>query len=372
MSTALTLCGLICIISVIFMVLVYNSDEEKLISNKRKTEEYPMVISSLGVLCTFCGIAYGLYEFDESNLDNSVPNLLDGMQTAFFTSVAGMFLSIILKLYINYRYDKIKTANKESLDREILTAMNKMANNTDGLKDALENNSTKIITEAMTQITETFRNEMSLVSKEMQNVVNKLVKENFEELNKSVANMVTWQNENKDMISELTENYKTAVKNFENSSTALRGMTESTKELIKEDGDLAKIISALKEVMIDDERFKEIVSNLSTAADFAKKNQDEWRDTILRLNDWLQKQKGFNENVSALIEKLDEINEQRDFNEQFWQQTRIGMNAGVRIISDASTRLNNDLEEVNRAFYDRLNQTLVALDECIRTIINRR
>ena len=48
------------------------------------------------------------------------------------------------------------------------------------------------------------------------------------------------------------------------------------------------------------------------------------------------------------------------------------MNAGVNIISNASTKLKEDLEEIDRAFYDGLNQTLSELDNCIRTIINRR
>ena len=372
MGIALSLSGVIVMLAFYLFLYVNKKDENELLDQRRVIEEFPTVISSLGVFFTFCGIAYGLYKFDESNLDISVPVLLDGMQTAFFTSVVGMFFSVILKLQINYRYDKIKSADKKSLDREMLAAVNKMVSNTDGLKDAIESNSTKIITEAMTQITEAFRNEMSLVSKEMQNVVNKLVQENFEELNASVGNMISWQKDNKEMISELTDNYKIAVKNFEDSSAALKDMAESTKELVKEDGDLANIVFALKEVMIDDERFKEIVSNLATAAHYAKKNQDEWRDTILRLNDWLQKQKGFYECVNALIVKLDEINKQRDFNEQFWQQTRAGMNAGVNIISKASTKLKEDLEEIDRAFYDRLNQTLSELDNCIRTIINRR
>lgn len=372
MGIALSLSGIIVILAFYLFLYVSKKEENELLEQRRVIEEFPTVISSLGVFCTFCGIAYGLYEFDESNLDISVPGLLDGMQTAFFTSVAGMFCSIILKLYINYRYDKIKNADKESLDREMLTALNNMVSNTDGLKEALENNSTKIITEAMTQITETFRNEMSLVSQEMQNVVNKLVKENFEELNASVGNMVTWQKENKEMISELTENYKSAVKNFEESSTALKDMTESTKVLVKEDGDLANIVSALKEVMIDDERFKEIVSNLATAAHYAKKNQDGWRDTILRLNDWLQKQKGFAECVNKLIVKLDEINKQRDYNEQFWQQTRIGMDKAVDIIKNASSTLQDQLNNINDTFYERLNGTLSNLDDCIRAIMKKK
>ena len=174
------------------------------------------------------------------------------------------------------------------------------------------------------------------------------------------------------MIAEVTENYMSAVKNFEESSTALKDMTESTKVLVKEDGDLANIVSALKEVMIDDERFKEIVSNLATAAHYAKKNQDGWRDTILRLNDWLQKQKGFAECVNKLIVKLDEINKQRDYNEQFWQQTRIGMNKAVDIIKNASSTLQDQLNNINDTFYERLNATLSNLDDCIRAIMKKK
>ncbi len=54
------------------------------------------VIVSIGVLGTFIGIAIGLWEFNTSDIDNSVPNLLEGLKLAFATSIAGMTISIIL------------------------------------------------------------------------------------------------------------------------------------------------------------------------------------------------------------------------------------------------------------------------------------
>ena len=56
------------------------------------------VITVLGILGTFVGISYGLYMFDENNIQESIPNLLGGLKVAFITSILGIFFSIILKL----------------------------------------------------------------------------------------------------------------------------------------------------------------------------------------------------------------------------------------------------------------------------------
>lgn len=52
----------------------------------------------LGLLGTFLGLTLGIQGFDSSNSDNiqsSIQSLLDGMGTAFLTSLLGMFLSLV-------------------------------------------------------------------------------------------------------------------------------------------------------------------------------------------------------------------------------------------------------------------------------------
>ena len=53
--------------------------------------------ASLGVLGTFFGITCGLFSFDTSGLETSVPALLDGMKSAFLTSILGMIGSLGVK-----------------------------------------------------------------------------------------------------------------------------------------------------------------------------------------------------------------------------------------------------------------------------------
>lgn len=56
-------------------------------------------VISLGILGTFTGIFLGLLDFDVAQIDVALPTLLEGLKTAFLTSISGMCASLILKLY---------------------------------------------------------------------------------------------------------------------------------------------------------------------------------------------------------------------------------------------------------------------------------
>ena len=86
-----------------FKVLHFDLESSE---NRRIVEYFPTAVSTLGVLGTFFGITMGLVAFDSGNLDQSIPGLLDGLKTAFFTSLAGMIGSMILSSILNLKQDK--------------------------------------------------------------------------------------------------------------------------------------------------------------------------------------------------------------------------------------------------------------------------
>ncbi len=59
---------------------------------------YKHVIVSIGVLGTFVGIVWGLWNFNTQNIGASVPQLLEGLKLAFLTSILGMVVSIFLSI----------------------------------------------------------------------------------------------------------------------------------------------------------------------------------------------------------------------------------------------------------------------------------
>lgn len=103
-----------------FIYVVILKRKDKLLSNRHIIEFFPSLVSSLGVLGTFYGITVGLLAFDSSNLDQSIPDLLDGLKTAFFTSLAGMTGSMILSAFINRKQDEksggISDINQAAID----------------------------------------------------------------------------------------------------------------------------------------------------------------------------------------------------------------------------------------------------------------
>ena len=79
---------------------------DKLLDHRGIIEMWPSLVSTLGVLGTFAGITMGLYYFDTNDLTNSIPLLLSGLKTAFFTSLAGMAGSLVLSGQVNKLFDE--------------------------------------------------------------------------------------------------------------------------------------------------------------------------------------------------------------------------------------------------------------------------
>lgn len=65
------------------------------------TSYTPTLLTTLGILGTFAGIIAGLLAFNVDKIDDSIGGLLDGLKTAFITSLVGMSLSIAYKLLQN-------------------------------------------------------------------------------------------------------------------------------------------------------------------------------------------------------------------------------------------------------------------------------
>ena len=64
---------------------------------RRQVSAVASIVTVIGVLGTFLGIAIGLYQFDTGNIEASVPKLLNALKFAFVTSILGIAGSILLK-----------------------------------------------------------------------------------------------------------------------------------------------------------------------------------------------------------------------------------------------------------------------------------
>ncbi len=442
------------------------------LKNSNKINPYiydsiPSVFTTLGILGTFVGIFFGLQEFDVNNINDSIPHLLEGMKTAFLTSIVGILCSLVfgkisqivqrnvdlnqpakptgelaeLNRIANIlelsqketikKFDRLNTSlvgeTDDSLSTQLIKLQNKFTdfigsaekqtsflqqiqkslggdgetslltqiqklraeqndysketkknidwivnsmnkNNEliskkfDEFAELLAKNNTEALVEVMKNATEEF-------NKQMSELVNKLVQENFQELNNSVQKLNDWQKENKEMIQKLTEQFIKVSEEFAITSTAIHEITQNTKKLTDENSHLTKLIYELQKVMIEDTKYQDIVNKLTSTIHTLKKNTDAFDETTNKLNTWVKNQMNFSDSVAKLLTRLQEIEKIKDINEVFWNNTKKQLNEGVQIIANASKQLSRDLENINAEFYERLNDTLQNLDTLIQRII---
>ena len=479
----------------VFFYITKTAKEDFLLKHKRTVDAFPSIISTLGVLGTFLGITIGLSGFDVNDLTRSIPILLGGLKTAFYTSLGGMLGSLILRHFCtDIKFDKedggisstdaairelgksvremsttMVSAIKETRDvvrqmgdsqtsfytqlleiekkgeekrtnvdstlsrlsliqGELIAAQRNMAlslasidsankrveeslgeivdaqsantstfdemneelkkfsqilrsevdeiedkmedtnklliNKFDEFSELLKKSNTEALVNVMKKVTEEFQ-------KQMNDLISRLVQENFAKLNESVEKLNTWQEENKAMIESLTKQYYQMEQDFEGTSNTMQEVSDHTQKLVGNGGRLAQLVNALEEAMVNDKKFIEISKNLSESASLTKDGIEKQEAITNKLNDWVRGVQVFKDDVQRLINKLEELNSIRNYNEQFWQSTKKSMEEGVGIIQSGSEELNNQIRSIDQSFYNRLNATLASLDNLIAAMAGK-
>lgn len=276
------------------------------------TQEFdePQAIASLGVLGTFIGIAYSLLQFNSGDIEASVPALLDGMQTAFVTSVVGMIWSMGMKYYQNKKekeyyqqQSKIDNdatigtliaylQNKDNLDKEkeqiLSDYRTKMLDATQEInKSLVGDKDSSVITQVQlikSKVSDGFeasqnqsKNQHEELIKEFRDFAKTMAEnnskafiealnqtihdfnekiqeqfgENFKQLNIAVGKLLQWQEEYKNTIVEVTNNQKVIFEGIEAAKKSLESMAGHGDSIQKSAKELGNILVTLDKYEIE-------------------------------------------------------------------------------------------------------------------------
>lgn len=113
-------------IAIILIVAVwaglYISKRTKDNNNEHLFEFIPHLFPTLGILFTFLGIAIGLWHFGSNNIEKSIPELMNGLKTAFLVSIFGVALLVGFSFWTNIKKKKLE----EGVLSEETQAINKL------------------------------------------------------------------------------------------------------------------------------------------------------------------------------------------------------------------------------------------------------
>jgi chromosome segregation ATPase len=219
----------------------------------------------------------------------------------------------------------------------------------------LTENNTKALVEAMEKVITDFNTQMN-------ELIQRLVKENFEELNNSVKNLNDWQKTNKDQIEILISQFNQTTSNLETSSISILEISNNTKSLTDSNSILQKMIDELQNVIIEDKKFTEITNKLQLATNSIESSSTQ-------LADYMKNEKSFQESINKLLDKLKEIEQIKDLNGKFWKDVETRMSDGVNIIASSNDKLSKDVERLDSEFKKRLSESFMSLDKVLQAMV---
>jgi hypothetical protein len=219
----------------------------------------------------------------------------------------------------------------------------------------LADNNTKALVEAMGKVITDFNTQMN-------ELIQRLVKENFEELNSSVKNLNEWQKLNKEQVATLISQFNTVTSNLEISSKNIEEISSNTKSLTDSNSVLSKILSELQSILVEDRKFINAIDGLHKATRSVESSSTQ-------LSEYMKKEKSFQESISQLLEKLKEIEKIKDTNKAFWNDINIKMNEGVSIISKSNEKLAANVGMLDSEFKKRLSESFMSLDKVLQAMV---
>lgn len=306
-SIFLTLTGGIFLVAIVFLLA-------------RKCEKFtdyaPVLLTSIGILGTFIGISIGLVNFDTKNIDGSISELLGGMKTAFFTSLFGMSFSILFKIFQSLSRivenkpensdDPLKVLSQQALslnslvssiggesDTSILSQLKLLRSDiNDNSKNILRiqqesGNLIQSLNELATSqkssfqdfsdklwvtlqdfadilsksATETIIDALRQVIVDFNNNLTEQFGENFKELNSAVRELVVWQENYKEQIGQMTEQYKLGVTALSATEASVKQISEDTQSIPVSMDKLTSIIE------VNQHQLRELESHLAAFKD---------------------------------------------------------------------------------------------------------
>lgn len=228
----------------IYVMNIAKKDYAKV--NQNVLDLIPSMFTTIGILGTFGGIAYGLWYFDPEDIENSIPTLLKGLKTAFFASIFGIALSIVFSKWISF----IKNKNEKGVLSEETQAINNLIEAINELKNdfnAIDENGNNIKpgnvfrdiykeSAKQSNALQTFSSDLALtISAGFEQILNnptegvvaelKLLKTEFESLGNKLKDPATDMTQS--IVKELQESMGKMIEEFK---TSMSGDTKNEME----------------------------------------------------------------------------------------------------------------------------------------------
>ncbi|MBO4400645.1 MAG: hypothetical protein J5809_02235 [Selenomonadaceae bacterium] len=351
--------------------------EEKIIDNGSN------YVVTVGVIFTFVGISVGLFNFDTNpnTMTVNINDFLEGMKTAFITSIVGMIFGIFIK----WKQSGVEKANDDSIDKNVRAIIAGLGE----IKSSIDANSTAAFQQELggfvaamksfVQASADSRTDMQNLSDSIQRQV-----ETMEQLSTTLAQSIenfgaTQAARLDDMKNLMREMQASTAAAQKNSEELLRETKIYQQQSLANDDRLAKILSANTDRITEMKNsFDSFLKNM--AENYSKELIRALNESMSQLNTQLQNQFGDNfkelnravfkvvewqQNYMETVEKT--TGELQQLNATFSSFTEKVLPKVNKNIEDMTLNLEifADTSEKNVAVQKNLNDAAAKLNESV-------
>jgi len=378
----LVLIGIITLLTVYFHFFHYSS---------KTAELAPNILTSIGIFGTFLGVALGLWSFDTTDIHGSVPKLMDGLKTAFWSSIAGLLGALTIKLRSTFSQAGRRTATQtraasiDDLDASLKLLADQFNNQREDsmqslLKRQHEDNQNGV--RQIVYVLEHYEERMAdanakalveaieAVMQDFNARINEQYGDNFKRLNESVGKMLDWQNNYRAQLQQLIDEQERTASSMKEASNAFEymvkhanafnGVSESLQDLLSgmeaqranlEDqlGGLATVVNNAADGL---PKLEERIAALTTG--IAQQVHEQQRWTVEHITN---AQEGIQQQLSDVMEKSGaQLIEQQQLTHQQLSRIAEKVERQVAVLDDSME------EELNKALQS-FGMQLTALSE---------
>ncbi|QFT39836.1 Apolipoprotein A1/A4/E domain protein (plasmid) [Vibrio sp. THAF191c] len=414
-ATVITDLFLITLATIFFMSMWWRKADK----HHAFTNYTPTLLTSLGILGTFTGIISGLLDFNTTDIDNSVGPLLEGLKTAFVTSLVGMLLSITYKVIISSGiFSKVVDGSVVEEDVDVVDLYKVMNLQVEGInqlrKSISENDESSLVgqikltrvdlnenhksaEQLLTRLSATQQETFTQFEKELWNKLddfadmmsksateqvvealkhviqdfnNNLTEQfgsNFQRLNDAVIELVTWQENYKTQLMDMKHQYDQGVLAISKTEESVANISEDAKAI-------PDTMNILKDVMqVNQHQIQELDRHLNAFKDVRDKAVEAVPEIREQIEHAIAGAKEANDRLAVGIVESSEhirtvISEGADNYRDTVDRTRAALTESAQATASSSEeikdRLASALEDINTQMHGLIielqqgNQTL--------------
>jgi len=273
----------------------------------RFTSWAPTLLTSVGILGTFVGVVVGLLDFDPNpnRLAESTGELLEGLKTAFVSSIAGMFGGVLFRLisFASWMQPEQQEHSDNVSSGDILRALRDQSQLLEAVRDVIggteesslagqiklfrtdmadmhrENRTARaeLLDDLRTRLdkfadqlsksaTEQVIQALEQVIRQFNENLTEQFGDNFKALNTSVQKLVEWQEKYREQLQQLHQLYEQSAKSITTIEAATAKVAESSASIPDSMAGLTTIMQTANHQVTELERHLEAFQELRNHA----------------------------------------------------------------------------------------------------------